>query len=219
MPIRLPDTVRTTLATEFRTAADQIAQAQDMKSKLFFFSAFFAAIGRAFNAAWSDELALLHLVLQSTHGTVKMRLSQMQAGADLPIMLPDELPDALTKAAGDLAVVLAGEIIEESALFAVLARLATLPILKGRTQDLAQRATAARRAISLRCSGLSFSALAFPPFFPPFFPPNLPSLTASGFLPSGIGGSGPSSVSSVTSWTIRKALTAKSWSFFFLAMS
>jgi hypothetical protein len=45
---------------------------------------------------------------------------------------------------------------------------------------LAHLACAAFRAISARCSLLSFAALAGPPFLPP----NLPSATAAGFLPS-----------------------------------
>src|SRR5919112_4517047 len=43
---------------------------------------------------------------------------------------------------------------------------------------LSHRALAALRAISLRCSAVSFSARALPPFFPP----SLPSSTAAGFF-------------------------------------
>lgn len=51
-----------------------------------------------------------------------------------------------------------------------------------------QRAAAAFRAISLRCSGVSFSARALPPFLPP----SRPSSTAAGFLLSFGSGSGSS---------------------------
>ena len=49
-----------------------------------------------------------------------------------------------------------------------------------------QRAAAAFRAISLLCSGVSFSALALPPLRPPC----RPNSTAAGFFPSYGSGSG-----------------------------
>lgn len=59
-----------------------------------------------------------------------------------------------------------------------------------------QRAAAAFRADSLRCSAVSFAARALPPLSPP----RRPSATAAGSFPSSGTNLGASSVASSTSW-------------------
>ena len=124
--MHLPKSTQKTLAKEFRSAADQMAHASDMQSMLFFLSAFFGAVSRAFNETWADELALLHLVLQGAHATISTRLGQMKAGTETPVVIPTELPDALQKVAEDLAGVMAAETVDDLALFAVLVRFTKL---------------------------------------------------------------------------------------------
>ena len=67
-------------------------------------------------------------------------------------------------------------------------------------------ANAAVLAISIRLSGVSFSALALPPFNPPLCPIALASKT----------GLGLGSIYPVASWTTLSAVILKSCSFFFL---
>ena len=74
-----------------------------------------------------SELALLHLVLQSTHGQVNARVQALATGRDRPISLPDNLLEALTRTASDLADVIIEE--RDDDLKRIMARFAELSYL------------------------------------------------------------------------------------------
>ena len=124
--MQLPDSVRNNLAQEFRTAADMMKEAPDLPSQLYFFSATFGAVNRAFNVAWTNDLTILHLVLQGVHGTISNRSNQLMAGQQRPIQLPEEVPGRLTEVADKLAAIITADTIDEAVLFGILAELATL---------------------------------------------------------------------------------------------
>lgn len=126
MAIEIPEAIHESLTKEFRIAADKMKEVADLPSKLFFFSAMFAAVHRALNVTWSNELALLHDMLQTTHANISGRLSQMAARQQRPIQIPEEVPDRITEVADKLADILVGENIDETVLFGILADLAAL---------------------------------------------------------------------------------------------
>lgn len=122
MAFVIPQAVHDNLIKEFRIAADKMKEVPDLPSKLYFFSATFGAAQRALNVAWSNELALLHQVLQTTHNMISSRLNQVQP----PIQLPEEVPGRLTEVADRLATVITADTIDEAVLFGILAELAAL---------------------------------------------------------------------------------------------
>jgi len=71
-----------------------------LAKKLFLFSAFFGEVNRAMNQHWDAELALAHLVLVSAHRDMLGRIGQPPP---LSEDVPQELPEALTEVAADLA--------------------------------------------------------------------------------------------------------------------
>lgn len=86
------------LASNFRFAAKGMAEASDVSTKLFYFSAFGGDAGRALNQVWDSELALIQVVFQSAHQTITGRLR----APDI-VKLPQEYFDALDRIGTDLA--------------------------------------------------------------------------------------------------------------------
>jgi hypothetical protein len=124
--MRLAKPIREHLRAEFRVAVDHMAGAPDLPDKLYFFSALFGEANRALNREWDRELALLHLVLSTAHGTIMARLSQSNPpGAALP-GIPEEVPQALTETAEALAELLEEPEQDSAKLFALLARVAEI---------------------------------------------------------------------------------------------
>jgi len=121
----MPDDVRNNLSGEFSFAAKQMADSKDLQTTLYFFSAFFGAVQRVLNLAWSDELVLMHSVLQSTHQQINGLIMAAASGQN-PIGLAKELPEALNQACSDLASLLDNKEIEIAALHALLTRFAVL---------------------------------------------------------------------------------------------
>jgi hypothetical protein len=124
--MRLPDITREHLHTEFRIAADRMAATPDLLGKLYFFSAMFGEANRVLNRQWDDELALMHLVISAAHGTIMGRLSQPSPVGESMSGIPDELPDALTKIAADLADLLREPEQDSESLLSILSRLAVV---------------------------------------------------------------------------------------------
>lgn len=120
--LKLPRPLQTRLATEFRFAADNMANSPDMATKLYFLSAFFGELNRALNQWWASELALSHLVLKEVHQQVNARISVPAAGTGIP----NGLPEALDQVANELAALFAARQIDDSQLQRVLARAAEL---------------------------------------------------------------------------------------------
>ena len=119
--MQLPKPIRERLRSEFRFAADSMAATPVLAKKLFLFSALFAEVNRAMNQHWDAELALTHLVLVSAHRDMLGRISQLPP---LSEDVPQELPEALTKAAADLADLFEKPEQDAAKLHEVLARVA-----------------------------------------------------------------------------------------------
>lgn len=120
--LKLPEALATRLAKEFRFAATKMADAPDLATKLYFFSAFFGELNRAFNQLWSPELGLAHLVLQNVHEKINGRINVPAAGT----RIPSELPGALDHLANDLAELFESKQIDDARLHQILARAAEL---------------------------------------------------------------------------------------------
>jgi hypothetical protein len=119
---RLPEALRARLAKEFRFAATKMVDAPDLAAKLYFFSAFFGELNRAFNQLWSPELGLAHSVLKDMHQQITGRLSMLIPGTGIP----PELPGALDRIADELATLFGSKQIDDAQLCQILARAAEL---------------------------------------------------------------------------------------------
>jgi len=119
--MQLPESIRERLRNEFRFAVDSMAAAPDLAKKLFFFSALYGEANRSLNEHWDTELALVHLVLVSAHRDISGRISQPPP---LSGEVPQELPEALTKAAADLVELFEDSKQDTAKLYEVLARIA-----------------------------------------------------------------------------------------------
>jgi hypothetical protein len=101
-----------------------MAAAPDLANKLYFFSALFGEANRAMNQHWDAELALIHFVLSKAHAEIMLRITQpLPGGADLS-GVPQELPEALTKAAAELTELFQGPEQDTAKIHEVLARVA-----------------------------------------------------------------------------------------------
>src|SRR3990172_5931230 len=103
--MKLPDDIHRRLADEIRFAADNMAQSPDFGTKIYFFSAFFGELNRAFNQFWDPDLVLLHLVVQKTHEQINGRISVPMVGTGIPA----ELPHALDRLGNELALLFGGK--------------------------------------------------------------------------------------------------------------
>jgi len=119
--MRLPKPIQERLHSEFRFVADSMTATPILAKKLYLFSAFFAEVNRTMNQHWDAELALIHLVLVSAHRDMLGRISQP---APLSEDMPQELPEALTKVAADLAELFESPEQDTAKLHEVLARVA-----------------------------------------------------------------------------------------------
>ncbi|MDP2719348.1 MAG: hypothetical protein Q8P44_05915 [Dehalococcoidia bacterium] len=124
--MQVPESIRKHLAQEFKFAADQIRATPDLHGKLYFFSAFFGETGRALNADWIPDIALLHLVLQSLHGAINMRLITPIMGTNLNMGLPKDLAEALTTSSAELADLFQTKEINEKKLYQLIVKFAEL---------------------------------------------------------------------------------------------
>ena len=122
----LPETVRQRLASEFRFAADQMAEAPDMEAKLYFFSVFFGESQRSLNLAWDAQVALVHAVTQSVYREINQRIIQVASGQDRIVGLHEAIPNELTKAGNDLASVFEADETDGTELLRILSKMATL---------------------------------------------------------------------------------------------
>jgi hypothetical protein len=119
---QLPETLRTRLANEFRFAANRMADTPDLAAKLYFFSAFFGELNRAFNQSWSPELGLAYSVLKDVHQQISGRVGMPTPGTGIPA----GLPGALDRVANELAELFESERIDDAQLYQALARAAEL---------------------------------------------------------------------------------------------
>jgi hypothetical protein len=124
--LSLPKEIKEHMANEFRFAADKMAEASDLSTKMFFYSAFFGAIHRSLNYAWNDDLALLHLAVQNSHQQMKGRLDLAIAGVEPGLGFPPNFGDVLTQFADDLASWFAAKTPDEDMFYRLLKRAAVL---------------------------------------------------------------------------------------------
>jgi hypothetical protein len=120
--MQLPEALRARIATEFRFAADSMANTPDLGAKLYFFSAFYGELNRAYNQLWSPELGLAHLVLREVYNLVNGRLSMPTPGTGIP----PEFPAAFDRVANELAGLFESEHIDDAQLYQTLGRVAQL---------------------------------------------------------------------------------------------
>jgi hypothetical protein len=124
--MQLPKGLKDRLAKEFRFAATKMAETQNFQRKLYYYSAFFGEASRVLNQSWDSELALLHLVIQSSHRLINARVSAFASGADRIIDLPDNLPEVLDEIAGALADAFAGPQVSSEEIYKIMQRIADL---------------------------------------------------------------------------------------------
>lgn len=122
----LPKQVHKRLAEEFRYAASKVAEAGDIRGKIYYFSIFYGDAGRQLNIHWDPDLALLWVVTQGACQAVNNRGAQT-GDADFPFGgFPDGLPQAINEVSNELAVAFEGEEMDVPRLYAALARTAEL---------------------------------------------------------------------------------------------
>jgi len=119
---KLPEALRARLASEFRFAAEKMADTHDLAAKLYFFSAFYGELNRALNQLWSPELGLAHLVLSKVHEQITGRVNMPTPGTGIPA----GFPAALDGVANELAELFGGKQIDDARLYQLLARTAEL---------------------------------------------------------------------------------------------
>lgn len=122
----LPKELKDRLASEFRFAADGMAAAPDMDTKLYLFSTFFGESQRVLNLSWDSNLALLHLVTRSAYQELLNRVTQMASGVDRVIGMPKELPDALSSVCRDISALYARETFDEGRFRELLTRISDM---------------------------------------------------------------------------------------------
>ena len=122
----LPETIRQRLASEFRFAADRMAEESDIDAKLYFFSVFFGEAQRSLNLVWDGQLALVQVVTQSVYREINQRVVQVASGQDRIVGLHEAIPTELTKAGDDLASVFEADETDGAELLRILSKMATL---------------------------------------------------------------------------------------------
>ena len=96
--MNLPKGVHRRLATEYRFAADKMAQETNIQRKLFFLSAFYGEASRTLNWAWDRDVVLIHSVIQNTHQQMNARLQSGDRGE----LLSEAIFRGLAEAADEL---------------------------------------------------------------------------------------------------------------------
>lgn len=94
----LPNEVHTKLGVESQFVAAKMREENQPIRKLYFFSAIFNEVSRQLNWYWDQDLALMHLVMQTTHGNLTVRAQQNPPTANM-----NALMDTLTDTTENLA--------------------------------------------------------------------------------------------------------------------
>ena len=117
--MELRDDIRHTLAKEFEFAVSKMEQSQgSFADFLYYYSAFYGALNRAFNLTWDRELSLLYMV---THYSYREMHGLIDVGRHK--WLPPEVPGHLTSACKELARLFAENTLTRENLYPVLARI------------------------------------------------------------------------------------------------
>ncbi|MCY3954719.1 MAG: hypothetical protein OXF47_01835 [Nitrospira sp.] len=122
MSMELREDIRETLASEFNFAVGKMEQSQqEALELLYYYSAFFGAVHRALNVEWNRELALCHLVMNSSY-------KEMQIAVEQRILnfVPPNMPEILTNACKEIARLFETNTITTENLYPLLAKIAEL---------------------------------------------------------------------------------------------
>ena len=123
--MQLREDIRQTLADEFSFASDQMDKAGDLQEMLYYYSAFYGAAFRALNLEWDRELALVHLVLQSSHRDLTQLTAGLSGGQRL-FAIPPEITKELTKSCTELAYLFGSGQTDMATMSPLLARIAEI---------------------------------------------------------------------------------------------
>lgn len=120
--MELRDDIRQTLAAEFNFAVGKMEQSQQASfDLLYYYSAFFGAIQRALNLEWNRELALCHMIMNSSY-------KEMQAAVEQQMInfVPPTLPENLTNSCKEIARLFDTNTMTPENLYPLLAKIAEL---------------------------------------------------------------------------------------------
>lgn len=93
----LSDESKRVLADEFIIAANLMNDEKDALRKVFYFSGAQGAVGRILNVEYKPELALMHLVLNTTYMALDSRLKSIISGAEHVVEIPPNIFEVLSK--------------------------------------------------------------------------------------------------------------------------
>lgn len=112
------------LRTEFRIAASKVGEARDIRTKNYYFSAFYGEALRQLNVHWDIDLALAWSVVQHACQAINTRLS---AGDAYPVGgFPSDFGSALDSISNDLAAAFDGDVVDLAGLHDALKKVAEL---------------------------------------------------------------------------------------------
>jgi hypothetical protein len=86
------------LVNEIKFSIEKMKETEDPKTRLYFFSAIYGIISRIFNLEFSSDLVIAHIILNTVHESINLRL----VNPDKVIQIPKEVLDALITASEEL---------------------------------------------------------------------------------------------------------------------
>lgn len=124
----LPEPIHERLLSEYRIAATKVAEAEDLQSKLYYFSVFFGEAGRQLNVHWDADLVLMHNVIQLVCQSMLPSIGNLPAVAAPPT---DEFLAALDSVSAELVSIFEEPQIDRLRFFTALTRVAELQYICG----------------------------------------------------------------------------------------
>ena len=124
----LPEPIRQRLVAEFKIAAENVAEAEDLPGKLYYFSVFFGEVGRQLNMHWDTDLVLMHNTVQAACGTIAAMAPQLPPAVAPPY---DEFLAALDAISEEFVSVFDVPEIDTLRYFRAVARVAELTYVSG----------------------------------------------------------------------------------------
>lgn len=97
------------IADEFRVVANLMDKENDGLRKVFYFSGAYGVVQRMLNLEYSNELALLHGVLNNTYQALNNRLVSLISGAERVVAVPASNFDVLSSVLKELGDALLGD--------------------------------------------------------------------------------------------------------------
>ena len=124
--MKLPKAAHEHLRKEFAIAAKFMQNTSDQSGVLYYFSAFLGATHRAMNLSYSTDLALMHLVLKTTHDEITDRIREIRTGQERVVLFQPSVFSTLKSLASRLATLVETPTIDDKALYDIYAQLAEL---------------------------------------------------------------------------------------------